>query len=701
SGFVWIGLVFATIAYQCCPSLFADLVYTLRSTTADVLKQERVPITLYGITYLPLLGLLTAASFRLRQLGQMELSQPIQHFVSVVAVFLVAIATSDLVWGAFASPFWVSTANAVAFLFFAVAFADRRYVIGSLGCGIIAGVAAIPALRAMQWIELSPSWIPTLMAAVAASMTATRILDRLLNRIPVAASGSSLVQRSDGCDRNLTQITGCLLALVIAFAWVCESILHFVEPMSQASLITFGLLLAAFVLYTLRPPQYHSGLCVWGLLSYAAVRWAAGIGISVSDGLIAATYIALGVSSAAYLFLRGSRSITPSASLAMLRNTLGFDSQRFTTISISSPASASGMRRVQAFVLPGFDLSFVVLSSLFVAVHIPLLSETHQLLLSGSVATIGATGVSTVLVCLWFVVARVQRRRSVATLATAIVPFVVTAVAISSNVGFPRGESAIAGLAVVWAIVQVGIWAITTTIAKRHTATPLTAVIQTVCEGWSLALVVLSCLSLDWSFRLVALIAFPVLCYRIRKQQDRKRMSVLAIMVNVHVLLMAASLAGVQGGWISNLMHGHLRVAIPFVFVTAAISTLVFDNTAGKLDPTLGRNWAATLRFGMVSLVLLSFSGIHYGFTATVMMTVGFALVVVAEMRQAIRDQDERRVWGSCFVAVTSASFLFHQGVITVGAGISLWVLLAIAITALVIDQCAVEHPRWSITRRH
>ncbi|WP_144057838.1 hypothetical protein [Novipirellula maiorica] len=486
SGFVWISLIFATIAYQCCPTLFSDIVQTLRSTTAEALKQERVPITLYGITYMPLLGLLTAASYRFRKLGQIEFSKPVQHFVTLVAVFLGAIAISDMVWMSFASPFWVSLANMIAFLVFAIAFADRRYVIVALGCGMVSGVTAIPALNGMQWIDVSPIWIPALMAAAAALMTATRIPDSILNRIPVAGSGSLWVKRSDGSDRNLTQVMGCILAAIVSFVWVCESILHFVEPMSQASLMSFGFLMAAFVLYTLRNPQYHSGFCVWMLVSYAAVRWAAGHGISIADGLTYTTYVSIAISSIAYLFLRGTRSISQASSIATLRKTLGFDAERFSTFSVSRPYAAGWIRRAQAFVVPIFDLSFVALSCLGVAVHVPLLLKTHLVLLGDPTAAVGSIELSTVLVSLWLLaVAIVQRSRLASGMASMILPLVATAVLISSGLDFPM-----VWLPLVWAIVQVILWLSASYIASGDSPSPVATVIQSVSVAWLLALLV-------------------------------------------------------------------------------------------------------------------------------------------------------------------------------------------------------------------
>ncbi|GAA5506958.1 hypothetical protein [Novipirellula caenicola] len=696
SGFVWISLVFATIAYQCCPTLFADIVHTLRSTTAEALKQERVPITLYGITYLPLLGLLTAASYRFRKLGQIEFCKPIQHFVTLVAVFLCAIAISDMVWMSFASPFWVSLANTIAFLVFAVAFADRRYVIISLGCAMVSGVAAIPALNGMQWIDVSPIWIPTLMAAAASMMTATRIPDAILNRIPVSGSGSLMVQRSDGSDRNLTQVLGCFLAAIVSFVWACETILHFVEPMTQASLMTFGFLMAAFALYTLRNPQYHSGLCVWSLTSYAAVRWAAGFGISVADGLMYTTYLSIGVSTAAYLFMRATRSISKATSIAALRNTLGFDSERFTTVSVSLSSSTGWMRRAQAFVVPIFDLSFVALSCLVVAVHIPLLLKTHLLLLGEPAAALGSIGMSTVLVSLWLLaVAVIQRSRLASGLACMILPLVASAVLISSGLSFP-----LVALPVMWAVVQVVLWMSACYIASGDAPSPVASVIQGVSVVWLFALLVISCMSFDITARIVGLITLPVLWMQFREHQQRTTSALVAIVANIHVLLAAATIAGCRGWVLPSMLNGSIAIALPFVFVTAAISALLFDRSHQKLDSSPCRDWAMALRVGMGILTLLSFTDMHFDVTQIVAMTLGFAIVVVAEVLQAIRRQQEFRVWAACMVAATLALFLFSQGVITVGAGISQLVMSAIAITALTIDHLAAAHPRLQITRR-
>ncbi|EMI16241.1 membrane protein [Rhodopirellula maiorica SM1] len=196
------------------------------------------------------------------------------------------------------------------------------------------------------------------------------------------------------------------------------------------------------------------------------------------------------------------------------------------------------------------------------------------------------------------------------------------------------------------------------------------------------------------------MIALPVLWMQFRTHQERSISSMLAIAANIHVLLAAAALAGCRGWVLPSLLEGSAAVALPLVFATAAISVIFFDIARVKLDSSPCRDWALALRAGMGILALLAFTGMHFDVFGLAAMTIGFATVVVAEVLQAIRRQQEFRVWLACFVSATLALFLYHEGVITVGAGISQLVLSAIAITALTIDHLAASQTKLQITRR-
>ena len=141
------------------------------------MNRESVPFSLYGVTYLPLLGAFALASRWFSNRGEHEFSKPLKHFVTAVAIGLFFVALTDV-----ASLFFVSLANVAAFLVFAILFRDRLYVVPSLAGVVIATGVAIPALNNMDYAAIDPIWIPTLLAGLAAAMTATRLPDRILNR---------------------------------------------------------------------------------------------------------------------------------------------------------------------------------------------------------------------------------------------------------------------------------------------------------------------------------------------------------------------------------------------------------------------------------------------------------------------------------------------------------------------------------------
>ena len=363
-GFVWATTICIAIAYQCSPALFADVVQSLKDSTAAAINQTRVPFSLYGITYLPLLAVFAAASRYFARRGTLEFSKPLKHFVTLMGLLLFCIAVTN--W---TSLLFVSLANVIAFLGFAVAFRDRRYVIPALFGIVLATTAAIPAFNSIQGITghqaaTAMAWVPTLLAGLAALLTATPLPDRILNTIPsgegslmrhrdsetnVLTQRSLLLQMADGSDRGLSQLIGCFLACVTAAHWIGQS-LWVQFALTDATLLQYVFLMTAFALYTLRNPFYLTGLCFWGMAGFAGVRWSAGEGFSAADICNTASYVTATASLLGYLLLKWTGQISRSTSLMNLRQQLGFDADNSSVIDSSERTTASWMRRTSAAV---------------------------------------------------------------------------------------------------------------------------------------------------------------------------------------------------------------------------------------------------------------------------------------------------------------------------------------------------------------
>ena len=694
-GFVWACLAAIAVAYQCSPTLFSNLVQAARNATADAINQDRVPFSMYGLTYLPLLGCLAVAGRRFATRNLPVFSQPIKQFVTIVAVVLFGVALSEMMMLRFISPFLVSTANVVAFTAFAIVFADRRYAMFSVGAFLVACATAVSALNQMQYIDVAMHWVPAGMAAIALLMTATGLPDRLINLIPVAG-GAKLMRRADGSDRGLVQIFGCALAIALGVHWVISTAVGPYQPLPTGSLIQFGLLMAALVRYTMRNPVYLSASGIWVLVGYATVRWAIGANFAFPELVSGATFVLIGISVVSYQFITLFRSRNGFASIDQLRQSLGFDIQKLSLVD-NGAADQTWARKLMAFTVPLFDLSMSALASLIVVLHASSIIVQVAAVVVPHLTPTTWFGWATPAAVLWlFAMSLATKDRALGLCAAMLLPLTVTATLYSTGFLVPMLSTLVA-MAAIWCFVQGALTLATHRMIARGNTTPAIEAMNKVGQAWMFVLLGLSCLSFDLPMRLVALACIFVLALASQRQWDNRNRCGLAILTNINLFWVAAAVGGCSG-WV---MTGTLSTqAIPLIFLTGCISVLVFENPHRWIAGDQAQGWAWVLRIGLMPLGLLLIFGRSLNGFEIVATTLGFAGVTVAEALLAVRKQDESRVWMTCILCGVTTWFLFTQGVISLVTGISQFVLLSISIVGLTIARGAERYQSLKIFQR-
>lgn len=704
-GFVWAGLACTAIAYQCSPTLFADIVQTLKQSTASAINRQRVPFSLYGVTYLPLLATVTLVSRWFAGRGQSNVALPCKQFVTILAVGLYSIAFTDVV-----SLFFVSIANAVAFLFFATVFQDRRYIVPSIGAVIVGCGIAIPALNDMQAARIGMEWVSTVLAGVAVLMTATRLPDRILNSIPLAhesivqhrSADGRLIRRgtffqlADGSDRALSQFAGVALAGLMAAHWVGFSLAHMTTPMTTAALLQYAFLMSAFVLYTLRNPRYLSGMFFWGMAGFTAFRWAVGLEIDGKEILNAVSFATAAASIFCYLALKWTKQISRSVSLQDLREQLGFLTGKKADEDQTNPASGSGwIRRLQAFVVPLCDLSLVVLACLAAPVHLVLLAGIHLDGFTGG-TPLGELLPSTVVSGLWLLAATIVLRSRIAGLASTIVlPLLGTASAYSSGFSLSAGWCL-----VVWAALEGTVFVLGSAIEKRRGYVEQAQAIRKFSGLLLNGVLIASSVSFAMHMRIAAGICLGMFAVADREALDKSRLTWHAIMANLQVLLFSGGLVGYSGLVSSVFTFAYWPNLLPPIFLAMSISVLLFDKGHHRLDSVTCQTWTTILRAGLVVLSILSLNVELYPYILVIAMAVGFVVVAVSEIAQAVRKQQETYVWTACASLAIGGLFLFCQDIISFGVGISQFVLLGISMTGLVLARVAENNSNLAIIRR-
>lgn len=694
-GLVWGSLITIAIAYQCSPVMFADLVQTLRSATAEAINQERVPLSMYGLTYLPMLAVLTLAS-RLLQRRKLDVfADPIKHFVTAIAVGLLAIAVTDLT-----SLFIVSAVNVVAFTVYAIAFRDRRYVLVSVLALIATVGTAIPAAGQMEYLFMDVQWIPAVLAGLACLMTMTTWPDRLVNRITLVDgsrldNGTCIFRRSNEEDRNVIQMLGCALAAVIGIHWIVTAGLSLLQPLELASLLQFGFLLAALLIYTLRQPSYLSAAFVWVLVGCAALRYTIGLNFEISQVALATSFVLIATSSIGYLLVRSLRSENRNT-IPELRRAFGLaspckpspDKSKLEDLEHSgSPTLSPVSNRIAAFGLSLMDISVVVLTLLTAVFFLPLWGLQHGAAIWGGQFRLPGFpfiefAVASVALTAWFIaLAWKSKERAAGFTAAAMIPIVTTSLMFISNINLSPTE-----LCLVWAAVQ-GVAVLSYGCLKaRDNDHPALDAMLSLANASMLGLVAASCLSFDWAMRGVVLIAAAT-SWRHSQQGNAK--GDLAIFANVQVLLGFAALGGCHGLIVPGIMNIVSGEAVASLLLISSLSVIALDLvpqiawTRKNLMTPRTQTWSDVLRCGLVWLAMMCFTSIRFSDIGIMSVTLGLSVWVIAEVWQAIRQQSESRVWAACLIALVTTGFLYTEQVISFGIGLSQFVLLGIGIAAL------------------
>ena len=693
-GLVWGCLITIAIAYQCSPVMFADLVQTLRSATAEAINQERVPLSMYGLTYLPMLAGLTLASryFQRRKLD--EFAKPIKHFVTVIAVGLLGISVTDLT-----SLFIVSAVNVVAFTVYAIAFRDRRYVLVSVLALIATAGIAIPAADQMGYLLVDVQWVPAVLAGLACLMTVTTWPDRLVNRIALVDgsrldNGTCIFRRTNGENQNVIQMLGCGLAAVIGIHWIVISGMSLWQSFELASLLQFVFLLAALLVYTLRQPSYLSAAFVWVLVGFALLRYTSGLNFEVPELALAASFILIAASTIGYLLVRSLRSGNRNA-IPELRRAFGFASLNTSSpedCEISDSLVLSPIsKRIAAFGLSLMDLSIAVLGLLTAVFFLPVWALQHgaaiwgdQLRLPGF-PFIEFAAASVALTIGFVALAWKSKQRAAGFGAAAMIPIVTTSVIFIGGISLSFAE-----LCLVWAAVQgVAVLGYGVLKASDNDHAAVDAMLS-LANASMLGLVAASCLSFDWAMRGVVLIAAATSWRTIwRHSQQNMTRGDLAIFANVQVLLGFAALGGCHGLLVPGILSIASGATVANLLLVTSLSVIAFDLvpritwTRKNLMTPRTQIWSNVLRCGLVWLTMMCFTSIRFDGFGIVLVTLGLSVCVIAEVWQAIRQQSESRVWAACLIMPVIAGFLYTEQVISFGIGLSQFVLLAIGIAAL------------------
>lgn len=679
SGFAWMSMIFLTIAYQFTPAFFRELALSVRDSAAGAIGEHKLPVAFYGVTYLPLLVSLSFTSRFLRRRNVIDMSRPIQYFVTVVSSILFAAAFTNL--KAF---FLISCVNVILYLLYATVFGDRRYVAATLLSLILAVSSVVPFLNAdrIGAQQLPFDLMPTALAALALSLVATRIPDKILSTIPLPPGRHLLFQRFDESPRTVCQHTGFGLAVLLSVAWTAISVFHFGAEWSQRHILQFVLLVSVFVLHTLRTRHYLSGLCVSGLLAVAGATYIAGLNIPIQSVIAHATIATAVVSAGGYTLVRLTGNTGEAFSWDAMRRQLGVDLKGEMTSSIRSNEHRGQNSWVHAFVVPLCDLSLILLTILAVGFHVPQLLSAN-FTLNGLLLPVATT-----VLVLWMIAAAFGLRSSVATLtASVLFPVWLTAIVITvvpGSIGYSM-------LPLIWSIAVTSML-----LLFRDRTSPLPNIVCQISDLW-LGAIVLGCLMfVSWPLRAASAVALTGILLLDIKSMTSSRRTWLAIAANLNLILAAIGVTGFAGFAPAVLFNTQNLISIAAVLLPLiGISLLFFDRSSDGFDSIMALAWTVLLRIAGVGTIALSFFERSVELPTAMLLMFGFATYAVAELAEALRRKYEDRVWSSMALLGIAVLWMFTHHLIEFGAGVSQFVMLGLSVSLLVV--CRLVKDRESV----
>ncbi len=663
-GFVWLGMILITLAYRAAPTLFHGLVEGLKEAAAASLHEERLPLAFYGLTTIPLLFAFAFASRWFNDRKRFEFSVPLQSFVTVVSLILVAISLTNV-----KAAFLVNAVSAIGFVFYAVMFRNRHYTLLTIGSLVIAAASLVPFANAIGLARCEPVVSLVVLAILGLALSATNLFDRLANLIPApSSSGSLLLENSTGQSHPWVQLAGVATTFVVGSWWVLSKIIHVDVSLEAIDFIIVAIVTTAGLLWTIRDQNYLCGLWTWFIVAVTAWLWIFEVGANTKTTIAYITILAGVAAITGYLAMRMKKAFTePSLALD--------DSQRTRTCRCSS--------RFASVVLPLADLSlahFVLLATLC---YVPsLLVATFALDSSG-------LPMGWPLVYAIVAIGAIVFRGPLTTSALLLISPVVAGVSVGciapslfSYVNLPL-------------IYTVTIGAMSLTV--QYVTKSANSTSQSIYFTWLAALIALGAVCLQPVVLVSSVLAIVTLYLLSQKEMTNRLRTHFAIFSSLQSMSALAMISGFQG-WIVELpISGLMAQACALMISGLVIAILCFDTRWSTFDLTLARQWSLTLRVVGLAMLLMGLCSRSLGTTFDVLILVSLAFAAANELRIAVRYQIEPHAWtGFSLIGLLLVWSHWHHVLPLHGTVLRL-LIIAAAAAMLMLARRWSEHSRFNL----
>ncbi len=657
-GFVWAALIAGLMTYQFSPTLFRETAMAMRDAAAAGLQTPKLPVAFYGLTYLPLI-LGVATLYRvLRTRTTSCLVEPLKIFSCCLAVTLQVAAMTNA-----QALFLVSAVNVVMFYVLGMILRERAIARISLISLVAAVTMLMPFLAAdsgsTKMIILllrSTSSIAMSLGVLGFVLAVTRIGDRLLQLVPDTESVNGENSRLD----RLSELAGLLLSGGVALYWTALSFWNALRPESSSVTWIHCLLpLTTFAVHTFRYRNLLSGFVFWALMLTGFVYVAVETNMSW-EMLSSCAAGVLGIGSiAGNLWFRSNRANSNADEQLNIRN---------------------------AFLVPFNWLSTGVMFAMTVLLSLPMLMYHN---LNQSPLPMPLTTTMTVV---WLIAATLILNSRVAGLLSALItPLLASALVVTSGL--------ISHLS--WTQIFV-IWATTSSACSilfslmRNPSTELALMIS---RAWMLGTLAISTTSFNHEYRIVPAVVLPALLLVNRSTLSSLQRTILAILANVHGLLLVGGSMGMQGV-ATSLFASPESNLLRLYFAALTISVIVFEYLRPRLEEDLVEVWQVILRICGGLAVFTSLLGESPTPVMSVITIATFSAAAVFEFWNAVRRQEELYIWNALVVIAGCGGWMLVERLIVPGTGMSQILLMVLSAITLTVAEKSRDHQRAHILIR-
>ena len=219
--FVWAMLGGVLMAYQCSPVFFREFAGQIVQYGSAAVHEERLPVAFYGLTYFPLLAVLSIVAKWRERVGDGVFATPMRQFAVGLGVVLLAVSITHV-----KAAFLVSLATVGLFTLQSLLFRDRRVVSFGVASWLVATVSFEPFLTDVMLVRESVElvWL-TLVIGAGSLLFPGLLIDCCVSRWRLPGDQASDEPFSMTTRRIPVCETASLWAsLILATAWLGSSV---------------------------------------------------------------------------------------------------------------------------------------------------------------------------------------------------------------------------------------------------------------------------------------------------------------------------------------------------------------------------------------------------------------------------------------------------------------------------------------------